>query len=243
VKTNRDTSDDRLHSLTASELDHRLKTNPAVIEPTPQPDRGHVLASHAHAGHGQLPSALKDCDPGQDLRILNLTAHDVTLVGENDAEQMTLPRHGPSARVVLAGDSPCGRFFIAGLQVHVVRTAATQQIVGLPDRRSGVLLIVSRMVAAAAPDRDDLVFPHDSVRDDRGTVIKCRRLGSVHPRSPLLPSALPLTVVNDAATKATQSRCHDWNRHEPCVELRQLDETREMWQAARPNLARASQTP
>lgn len=46
------------------------------------------------------------------------------------------------------------------------------------DRRQ-TLLIVSRLVAEACPERDDLVVPDDTVRDDAGRIIGCRALARV----------------------------------------------------------------
>ena len=63
------------------------------------------------------------------------------------------------------------------------------EIVGLPEPKDGVFYIVSRLVAEASPKRDDLVFPFGLVRDESGTVIGCRSLGSVAP-STSSPTAL-----------------------------------------------------
>jgi hypothetical protein len=41
------------------------------------------------------------------------------------------------------------------------------------------LYIVSRVVAEAARDRDDLVVPDNVIRDDQGRVIACRALARV----------------------------------------------------------------
>lgn len=45
---------------------------------------------------------------------------------------------------------------------------------GLPEPRQSVAYIVSQVVADACPDRDDLLVPHDMVRDDAGRVVGCR---------------------------------------------------------------------
>jgi len=47
------------------------------------------------------------------------------------------------------------------------------EVTDLPERREGTRFIVSRMVAAAAADRDDLLIPGPLVRDSDGTVIGC----------------------------------------------------------------------
>lgn len=63
----------------------------------------------------------------------------------------------------------------------LVISAVTPSVVGLPARQQDVLLIVSRMVAAALPQRRDLVFPYDVMRDSEGHPIGCRALGQVPP--------------------------------------------------------------
>ena len=45
---------------------------------------------------------------------------------------------------------------------------------GLPDAHPGVINIVSRIVAEANPERDDLLMVHDTVRDDDGNIIGCK---------------------------------------------------------------------
>lgn len=48
----------------------------------------------------------------------------------------------------------------------------------LPDPVPGTVHIVARVVAAQAPERDDLVWPDDLIRDDQGRVVGCRALGA-----------------------------------------------------------------
>lgn len=64
-------------------------------------------------------------------------------------------------------------------------TGVTGPCMGLPTRREGVWLIVSRMVAEANPDREDLLFPDRLIRDATGQVTGCAALGSITP--PHLP--------------------------------------------------------
>lgn len=110
----------------------------------------------------------------QPTEVLNLTPHVVRLVG--GATTVELVPAGPPARVVLRPDIDDGSIRIGGLVVPLKRTAASAQVTGVPARRLGVLLIVGRPVALALPERDDLVFPHDTVRDGSGAVVGCRSL-------------------------------------------------------------------
>lgn len=49
----------------------------------------------------------------------------------------------------------------------------------LPEKKEGVFLIVSPIVANALPERDDLLVPDNLVRDEQGNIIGCRALARV----------------------------------------------------------------
>jgi len=107
--------------------------------------------------------------------LVNLTPHTVRILTVNGV--LELPPDGPPARLVLAPDVPDGMIQIADHPVPLVRTAATPEITGLPAERSDTLLLVARVIAEALPDRDDLVYPHVTVRNEHGLVTACRSLG------------------------------------------------------------------
>lgn len=50
------------------------------------------------------------------------------------------------------------------------------EVVGLPEPEEGVAFIVSRMVAAAVPERHDLYIPGPLIRDAEGVVVGCSGL-------------------------------------------------------------------
>jgi hypothetical protein len=106
--------------------------------------------------------------------VINLTPHVVRLVGETTIVE--LPPAGAPARVVLRPDRDDGVLRVGDLVVPLKRTAASSQVVGLPPRRSGVWIVVARAVAETLPDRDDLLYPHETVRDAAGVVVGCRSL-------------------------------------------------------------------
>jgi hypothetical protein len=60
--------------------------------------------------------------------------------------------------------------------VNVVKSGLT---LDLPEFQENVVIIVSRMVAEAHPERHDLVFPDSLTRDNKGNVIGCNALGSL----------------------------------------------------------------
>lgn len=45
----------------------------------------------------------------------------------------------------------------------------------LPDPEEDTFFIVSSMVKAAVPNREDLLVPHDFVRDEAGNILGCRK--------------------------------------------------------------------
>lgn len=53
------------------------------------------------------------------------------------------------------------------------------EVTNEPEPVHGTVYIVSRLVAAALPERDDLVFPDGLVRDSTGKVIGCDSFGRV----------------------------------------------------------------
>jgi hypothetical protein len=56
----------------------------------------------------------------------------------------------------------------------------TGQVSSLPEPRSGTWYVVSLVVGLAATHRDDLLVPHEYVRDLDGAVIGSRKLASPH---------------------------------------------------------------
>jgi len=53
------------------------------------------------------------------------------------------------------------------------------EVEGLPVPEDGTIYIVSQLVAQAVPDREDVFFPDDVVRDSLGNIIGCRALGKI----------------------------------------------------------------
>ena len=101
-------------------------------------------------------------------KIINLTPHDIVIVGENG--NRTIPKSGTVARVESKSRS-CG--FFDGIPLSSVKFGAVTE---LPEYQPDTLLIVSAMVRAAASDRPDLASPGELVRDAGGNVVGCRGL-------------------------------------------------------------------
>jgi hypothetical protein len=110
--------------------------------------------------------------------VVNLTGHKVRIVSP-DRTVTDIPPSGQVARCVQDADWPVGSVAVGPVTVPIVISPMSTVVVGLPDHRPGVLLVVSRTVATAQPHRRDLVFPHDILRDDNGHPLGCRAFGQV----------------------------------------------------------------
>lgn len=106
------------------------------------------------------------------MRIINLTPHALNLVtGEGT---VTIPPSGTIARVSV-NRTQIGTVSIDGVTVPLNRSQYGE-VVDLPDPAEDTLYVVSALVAAACPERSDLVVPDDLVRDEQGRVIGARAL-------------------------------------------------------------------
>lgn len=106
--------------------------------------------------------------------VLNYTPHDPLRIFVADEEVAALPAAGDSVRLDEIAE-PTGQLRIGGHDVPLV-TMEYGRAEGLPDPVAGTVLVVSQLVCRAYPDRGDLVFPVDLVRNSAGDVVGCRGL-------------------------------------------------------------------
>ena len=101
--------------------------------------------------------------------FISLLPHAVSVLLAT-GETMTIEPSGTIARCEQQEETLCE---IDGVTI-------TRQVLGgvtgLPPRQEGIRFIVSRLVASAAPGREDLLIPGPLVRDEKGVVIGCRGL-------------------------------------------------------------------
>lgn len=130
-----------------------------------------------------------------DVKIVNLTPHTVTFWnGERpilDIAPCENPPRCDVKRVTVGTISlahPCqicqgcpGTDGFCDDPETSIRLTKTEfgDVQNLPDPESGTIFIVSRAVAEACPDRKDLFFPDDTVRDEQGRIVGCKALASV----------------------------------------------------------------
>lgn len=114
------------------------------------------------------------------LRIINLTPHQLVVFDDHRPRVDKAP-DGPPARVTEVRSGVVVTPTDLG-ELPLVDVAYADEVSGLPDPQPGVRYVVSRVTAAALIGRrDDLLFPVDEVRDERGAPIGCRALGRFCP--------------------------------------------------------------
>ena len=120
----------------------------------------------------QRKVAISDLKTMVDLRrkfmknVVNLTPHEVTvLVGEN---KISFASRG-IARVTQK-NTPSGELE-GGIPLYRAEFGAVE---GLPQPNDDTMYIVSSIVRAACPDRQDLLVPTDFIRSPEGQIIGCR---------------------------------------------------------------------
>ena len=106
------------------------------------------------------------------MMIANLTPHIVNIFVDG-VEKLTLP---PSGIVPRCSQSEEQWGTVDGIPVS---RQAFGEVVDLPAPQPGVYLVVSRLVAAACPNRDDLLCPGSMVRGHNGQPIGCNGLAKI----------------------------------------------------------------
>lgn len=109
-----------------------------------------------------------------DSRLENRTPHDPLVILGMNGGSVSLPCVGEPIRLSEE------RRVASTLTVSGVAIPIVEQSYGapspLPAPAVGVWHVVSQLVVSALPDRGDLLFPVDLVRDDRGNIVGCRAL-------------------------------------------------------------------
>lgn len=106
------------------------------------------------------------------MKLVNLTPHAATI-------------HGGDASVTIPASGAVARCTVTSKHLHVlhcdhvaipVATSVLGPVTDLPESSHGVAYVVSRIVAEACPDRADLYFPGEAIRDAGGRIVGCHGL-------------------------------------------------------------------
>jgi len=111
-----------------------------------------------------------------EVKLVNLTPHEIVVL--RDDWELHIPPSGTVARcetkrVVI------GNLNVDGHSVPVNKTTFGK-VDGLPAPAKDTLYIVASLVAQAVSNRDDLIIPDDSVRDDKGRIIGVKSFAKVN---------------------------------------------------------------
>lgn len=103
---------------------------------------------------------------------INLTPHDINIVNDDGELIFSIPPCGEVARVTTS------TMVVGYLDFDIPLTRTVfGEIEGLREKVDGVYQIVSSLVKQRCLDRDDVVVPNESVRDEHGRIIGCKSLG------------------------------------------------------------------
>lgn len=97
--------------------------------------------------------------------VINLTPHAINVIGVGE-----IPASGLVARVSMKTEKDA---IIAGFPTSYTEYG---EVENLPEIE-GVYFLVSKMVRDACPDRADLFYPAELVRDGFGNIVGCKSLG------------------------------------------------------------------
>jgi len=106
-------------------------------------------------------------------QIINLTPHDVNIVSEDGKEIKTFAGSQNPARCSVETEK------IGEINNITLTKTAFGEVENLPESEENIYFIVSRLVASACDDRNDLLIPNETVRDENGNIIGCRSLAKL----------------------------------------------------------------
>lgn len=107
--------------------------------------------------------------------VINLTPHNINIMDDDNRVILIVEPEEQTARIA-ATTGRVGTINHSGEVDIPVSESQFGEPVNLPNPINGAIFIVSRLLVAALPDRTDLYFPNEIVRDDRGVVLGCKSL-------------------------------------------------------------------
>src|SRR5690554_2404785 len=203
---------------TATERGATILTDAAALhEYTNGEDLDDVLAEQFAAEINEAYDLVDDTEDtddttGEDMRIVNLTPHNVTLVTASGDEVVIQPEENPVR--IPATTTPAGE--INGIPLVTEQLGDANSV--LPAPQPGVVYVVSRPVAERA-NRPDLVVP-TSVERVNGRPVRARALARVATEAPRTTAADTLVRVAETAIAEDRDRHTGLKLLEYAVEVR-----------------------
>ena len=109
------------------------------------------------------------------IKVVNCTPHDVNLITEKG--NITFPRSGIIPRLT-EQQVKINSINSNGIEIDIMKKSFLEPE-GLPEPQENTIFIVSALVAGAIKNRDDLLIPNDTVRDEQGRIVGCRSLAKI----------------------------------------------------------------
>lgn len=117
----------------------------------------------------EIRKAMSTAEVVDGVTLLNATPHVLNIV-QRDGSVLTLASSGIVPRC------ESNEVIDQAIGLIEVTRQTLGHVQGLPDPVPGLYFIVSRLVASAADNRDDLLVPGSLIRDDQGKVVGCKGL-------------------------------------------------------------------
>ena len=111
----------------------------------------------------------------KNVKVINCTPHDINLVTEKG--NITFPRSGIIPRLT-ESQNKINSINSNGIEIDIMQKSFLEPE-GLPEPKENTIYIVSALVAGAVKNRDDLVIPNDTIRDDKGNIVGCKNLARI----------------------------------------------------------------
>ena len=109
------------------------------------------------------------------MKIVNCTPHVLNII--TDSKVIDLAPSGINPRVSVKSELS-ESILISGTEVPVYQDTYGE-LNDLPEQQEGTFLVVSRLVAAAAKGRNDLLVPGALIRNEAGQPIGCKGLARI----------------------------------------------------------------
>ncbi|MFT3662697.1 MAG: hypothetical protein QM809_15345 [Gordonia sp. (in: high G+C Gram-positive bacteria)] len=109
-------------------------------------------------------------------RLINATPHDLHVFDADDTLLCTIPRSGHEFRLV-EHSVPFAEVTVDDSSVTLSEVSYAAVDPPIPAPVEDTWWIVSTLVAEAARDRRDVLFPAGQVRDEKGRIKGCTHLG------------------------------------------------------------------